>query len=197
MSPRRRAWLAALALLLASCGGGGGPWQLKDIKGVVPDLAFRLSDDSGREVSAADYRGEAVLLYFGYTNCPDVCPTTLVKLSAALKDLGPAAQKVRVLFVTVDPKRDALEVLHRYVRVFGSRITGLRGGETELRALAKRYRISYSYGEPDAAGDYVVTHSSAVFVFDPEGKARLMILPDSSEKAIAEDLERLLAAQRG
>ncbi len=196
MSPLRRAWLVALALLLASCGGGG-PWQLKDIKGVVPDLAFRLSDDSGREVSAADYRGGAVLLFFGYTNCPDVCPTTLVKLSAALEDLGPAAQKVRVLFVTVDPKRDTLEVLRRYVRAFGKRITGLRGSAAELHALAKRYRISYSYGEPDAAGDYVVTHSSAVFVFDAEGKARLMVLPETGAKAITHDLERLLAARQG
>jgi protein SCO1/2 len=191
MSTLRRAWLVALALLLASCGGGG-PWQLKDIKGVVPDLAFNLSDDSGRRVSAADYRGRTVLLFFGYTNCPDVCPTTLIKLSAALKDLGPAAQGVQVLFVTVDPKRDTLEALHRYVRAFGPHVTGLRGSAAELRELAKRYRISYSYGEPDASGNYEVTHSSAVFVFDAEGKARLMVLPGDGAKVIAEDMRRLV-----
>jgi protein SCO1 len=191
-----RAWLAALALLLASCGGGG-PWQLKDIKGVVPDLAFNLTDDSGRQVSAADYRGQVVMLFFGYTNCPDVCPTTLIKLSGALKRMGEAAQGARVLFVTVDPKRDTLDVLHRYVRAFGTRITGLRGSQSELQALAKRYRITYSYGEPDASGDYVVTHSSAVFVFDAAGKARLMVLPDSGEKAIADDLTRLARAGQG
>jgi protein SCO1/2 len=196
MNPRRRIWLAALALLLASCGGGG-PWQLKDIKGVVPDLAFKLTDDSGRRVGAADYRGKVVLLFFGYTNCPDVCPTTLIKLSGALKRMGEAAQGVQVLFVTVDPKRDTLEVLHRYVRAFGTRITGLRGSEDELHALARRYRISYSYGKPDANGDYVVTHSSAVFVFDAAGKARLMVLPDTGEKAIANDLERLIGAGQG
>ncbi|MGH7188604.1 MAG: SCO family protein [Burkholderiales bacterium] len=196
MSPARRKWLAALALLLAACGGGG-PWQLKDIKGVVPDLAFRLTDDSGQKVSAADFRGQTVLLFFGYTNCPDVCPTTLAKLSAALKDMGPAGQSVRVLFVTVDPKRDTLDTLHSYVHAFGPRITGLRGSASELRELAKRYRISYSYGEPDANGDYVVTHSSAVFVFDAEGDARLLILPDSGEKAIAGDLRRLVGARQG
>jgi protein SCO1/2 len=196
MSPHRRAWLVALTLLLASCGGGG-PWQLKDIKGVVPDLAFKLTDDSGRKVNAADYRGEVVLLFFGYTNCPDVCPTTLIKLSGALKRMGEAAQGVRVLFVTVDPKRDTLEVLHRYVRAFGTRITGLRGSQAELHALVKRYRISYSYGAPDASGDYVVTHSSAVFVFDAAGRARLMVLPDSGEKAIADDLKRLVGTGQG
>jgi len=195
MNTVRRRWLVALALLLAACGGGG-PWQLKDIKGVVPDLAFDLADDSGRKVSAADYRGQVVLLFFGYTNCPDVCPTTLVKLSAALNRMGEAAQRVRVLFVTVDPKRDTLEVLHRYARAFGTRVTGLRGGEAELHALAKRYRISYSYGKPDPSGEYEVTHSSAVFVFDVEGRARLMVLPNDGEQAIARDLERL-AGERG
>jgi len=195
MNPARRRWLVALALLLAACGGGG-PWQLKDIKGVVPDLAFDLADDSGRNVGAADYRGQVVLLFFGYTNCPDVCPTTLVKLSAALNRMGEAAQRVRVLFVTVDPKRDTLEVLHRYARAFGPRVTGLRGGEAELHALAKRYRISYSYGKPDPSGEYEVTHSSAVFVFDVEGRARLMVLPNDGEQAIARDLERL-AGERG
>jgi len=191
MKPHR-AWLLALALLLAACGGGKG-WHLKNVTGVVPDLEFRLTDDSGRKVSAADYRGQAVMLFFGYSNCPDVCPTTLSKLSAAMRQMGEAAQHVRVLLVTVDPKRDTLEVLHRYVRAFGPGIAGLRGSQAELQALAKRYRISYSYGEPDASGDYVVTHSSAVFVFDAQGKARLMVLPNDGDKAIAEDLERLVA----
>jgi len=190
MKPHR-AWLLALALLLAACGGGKG-WHLKNVTGVVPDLEFRLTDDSGRKVSAADYRAQVVMLFFGYTNCPDVCPTTLANLAAAMKQMGEAAQHVRVLFVTVDPKRDTLEVLRRYVRAFGPGITGLRGSQAELQALGKRYRITYSYGKPDAKGDYEVTHSSAVFVFDPEGKARLMILPGDGAKAIADDLRRLV-----
>jgi protein SCO1/2 len=189
MKPRR-AWLLVFVLLLAACGGGKG-WHLKNVTGVVPDLEFRLTDDSGRKVSAADYRGQAVMLFFGYTNCPDVCPTTLAKLAAAMKQMGEAAQRVRVLFVTVDPKRDTREVLHRYVRAFGPGITGLRGSQAELQTLAKRYRITYSYGKPDANGDYEVTHSSAVFVFDAQGKARLMILPGDGAKIIAEDLSRL------
>jgi protein SCO1/2 len=190
MKPRR-AWLLVLALLLAACGGGKG-WHLTNVTGVVPDLEFRLTDDSGRKVSAADYRGQAVMLFFGYTNCPDTCPTTLAKLAAAMRQMGESGQHVRVLFVSVDPKRDTLEVLHRYVRAFGPRITGLRGGQAELKTLAKRYRITYSYGKPDAHGDYEVTHSSAVFVFDAQGKARLMVLPGDGAKVIAEDLRRLV-----
>jgi len=187
-----RAWLVALVLVLSACGGGKG-WHLTNISGVVPDLEFRLTDDSGRQVSAADYRGQTVMLFFGYTNCPDTCPTTLAKLAAAMRQMGESAQHVRVLFVSVDPKRDTLAVLHRYVRAFGPRITGLRGGQAELQTLAKRYRITYSYGKPDADGNYEVTHSSAVFVFDARGKARLMILPGDSAKTIAEDLKRLVA----
>jgi len=186
-----RAWLLVLALLLASCGGGEG-WHLKNITGVVPDLEFRLSDDSGREVSAADYRGQAVMLFFGYTSCPDVCPTTLAKLAAAMRQMGETARHVRVLFVSVDPKRDTLEVLRQYVHAFGPGIIGLRGSQAELQTLARRYRITYSYGKPDANGDYEVTHSSAVFVFDAQGKARLMVLPGDGAKIIAEDLKRLV-----
>ena len=186
-----RAWLLVLALLLASCGGGEG-WHLKNITGVVPDLEFRLSDDSGREVSAADYRGQAVMLFFGYTSCPDVCPTTLAKLAAAMRQMGETARHVRVLFVSVDPKRDTLEVLRQYVHAFGPSIIGLRGSQAELQTLARRYRITYSYGKPDANGDYEVTHSSAVFVFDAQGKARLMVLPGDGAKIIAEDLKRLV-----
>ena len=186
----RRARLLALALLLAACGGGKG-WHLKNVTGVVPGLEFRLTDDAGRRVSAADYRGQAVMLFFGYTSCPDVCPTTLAKLAAAMKRMGGAAQHVRVLFVSVDPRRDTLEVLHGYVRAFGPGITGLRGSQAELQRLARRYRITYSYGKPDANGDYEVTHSSAVFVFDAQGKARLMVLPGDGAIAIAKDLKRL------
>ncbi len=112
-----------------------------------------------------------VLLYFGYTHCPDVCPTTLSLLSHAVTALGTDAGQVRILFVSVDPARDTLAQLKTYAAAFGPEVVGLRGSEAELKALTKRYRVSYGYGKPDARGDYEVSHSSAVYVFDREARS--------------------------
>lgn len=178
------------AILLAACSRSTG-WHVKDISGLMPDLAFTLTDDRGETVHAADYRGHIVLLYFGYTHCPDVCPATLTRLSAALKQAGAAGAQMRVLFVTVDPARDTPEIMHDYARFFGPQFAGLRGNDAQLAALTKRYRVTYGRGKPDAHGDYEVSHSSAVFVFDREGQVRLMIRDRDGVDAIASDLKRL------
>lgn len=158
----------------------------------MPPLRFALTEDSGNPVQAKDFRGHITLMYFGYTHCPDICPTTLAKLKAAINRLPEsAAQNVRVLFVTVDPKRDGLERLRAYTAAFGPQFVGLRGGDAELTQLTKRYRITYGYGKPDANGDYEVSHSSAVFVFDRSGKARLMVRDSDGVDALAADLEHL------
>jgi len=185
---RLRRALVLLALLAASCGGG---WHAKNIRGLVPSLELGLASVQRPEVHAADFRGHVVLLFFGYTHCPDVCPTTLAKLQQALGDMGEAGRGVRVLFVTVDPARDSVELLQRYASAFGPQFIGLRADDARLQELCKRYRVTYSRDKPDAHGDYAVTHSSAVFAFDGEGRARLLFLPSSTAGDIAADLRRL------
>lgn len=186
--------LAVAAALLIACSGGGSHWRTTDISGVMPPLRFTLTDGStGRVVHAADFRGKVVLLYFGYTHCPDVCPTTLANLAASVRALGARASQVRILFVSVDPARDTPAVLQQYAAAFGPRVVGLHGNQAELRSLTKRYRVSYGYGKPDAHGDYEVSHSSAVYVFDARGNVRLLARPTDRPQDIAHDLGRLIA----
>lgn len=194
-APRLRAAAALfLTALLAACAGSDPHYTLKNITGLVSPLEFQLTDQDGQPVTAADYRHDVVLLYFGYTDCPDECPTTLTTLANALHTLGPQASQVRVLFVSVDPRRDTTEVLKRYVSNFGPEFVGLRPDQDELTALSKRYRIAYHYEKPDKDGNYEVDHSSAVFIFDRGGHARLLALSDNTAQQVASDLHRLLAS---
>ena len=185
-------YLAALMLLTAGCSDPQ-PWKTKDISGLMPDLSFDLTNDNGQEVTARDYRGDVVLMYFGYTHCPDVCPTTLARLSQAIDQLGDASEHIRVLFVTVDPARDKLAVLKSYTQAFGPQFVGLRGSDDALQALTKRYRVTYGRGKPDDDGNYEVSHSSAVFVFDGAGKVRLMVRQQDDPDAVASDLKHLIS----
>jgi protein SCO1 len=194
---RRPAALAAVFILsaaLAACTGSGPPYALKNITGLVEPLEFQLTNEHDQAVTAADYRHDLVLLYFGYTECPDQCPTTLTTLANALHTLGPRASQVRVLFVSVDPRRDTTEVLKRYVSNFGPEFVGLRADPDELITLSKRYRIAYHYEKPDKYGNYEVDHSSAVFIFDGDGRARLLAQSDNTAQQVASDLQRLLAS---
>lgn len=189
----RAASTLIITLLLAACSASGPPYALANVTGLVAPLEFHLTDQDGQPVTADDYRHDVVLLYFGYTHCPDQCPTTLAMLANALHALGPQASQVRVLFVSVDPRRDTTAVLKRYVSNFGPEFVGLRGGQTELTRLAKRYRIAYHYEAPDKYGDYEVDHSSAVFVFGRHGRARLLGQLDNTARQYTSDLRRLLA----
>ncbi len=197
MSPRRalRAILAsaALGLTLGGCVQRQLAHHMIDISGLVAPLAFHLTDQDGRPVSAADYRGDVVLLYFGYTHCLDACPTTLATLADALAHLGPQASRVRVLFVTVDPRRDSTAVLKRYVNDFGPQFVGLRGTQAQLTRMIKRYRVSYHYETPDARGAYEVDHSSAVFIFGRDGRARLLAQEGAPATVLTADMHQLLA----
>lgn len=181
-----------LVLLLQACHHSP-KWHAKDISSLMPPLAFHLTDENGQKVTAANYRGKIAMLFFGYTNCPDYCPTTLAKLARVLASIPNERDKVRVLFVSVDPKRDDLKRLAVYTSNFAPEVIGLTGTEQSLRDLAKRYRTTFSYGEPDSRGNYEVTHGLAVYVFDTKGRARLMILDDQPVTAIADDLKQLIS----
>ena len=187
-----------MALVLASLGLAAchqqddAPWRLVQVTGHMPDLDFHLTDDQGKPVSGKDYRGKVVLLYFGYTHCPDVCPLTLAQLHVVMQHLGPLADNVRILFVSVDPARDTPEVMHAYVNAFDPRAIGLTGSAGDIEALSKRYRSAFTR-EPDKGdGNYEVSHSSAIYVFDQEGKARLLSTPNNPQSDMVHDLHLLI-----
>jgi protein SCO1/2 len=184
-----------LPLVLATCTSSSQHWALNNVTGHLPDLAFRLTGDDGKPVDATAFRGKLVLLYFGYTHCPDVCPLAMTHLHAVMHELGAQADEARILFVSVDPARDTPALLHAYARAFDPRAVGLTGSADALRELAKRYRIAFSLGKPDANGNYEVTHSSAVFVFDRDGRARLLATSADDVAGIVHDLKQLLEPQ--
>ncbi len=195
----RRALLratAALPFLLAGCGKGEA-WHAVDVTGTSPALAFSMQRASdGLEVTQAASRGDIVMLYLGYTFCPDVCPTTLANVATVFHRLGKSAARIRFLFVTVDPNRDTLPVLRTYLTNFGPGMVGLRGTPDQLAALARRFRLVYSVRPSPDPAKYEVTHSSAIYVFDTNGAARLLVPslaaspPDIA--GTAEDLLRLV-----
>ncbi|MDR5889466.1 MULTISPECIES: SCO family protein [Halomonas] len=193
--PRCCAPLLLLALLVMA-GCGEPEWRTKDIASLMPPLAFTLVDERGETVTADRYRGGVALLFFGYTHCPDVCPITLARLAGQVRDLPHEARDdMQILFVSVDPARDDPERLAAYTEAFGSAIVGLTGSRAQLDALTKRYRVTYGYGEKDAAGGYAVSHPSGVFAFDRDGEARLLIRDGDAPEAVRHDLERLLAEE--
>ena len=184
--------LLASLVVLGGCFGDDENWNGKDISGLMPELAFELTGTSGDTVTAEQTDGNIRLLFFGFTSCPDICPATLQKLSRAVKDL-PAEMRAdtQIVFVSVDPQRDTPERIDSYVSFFSDRAIGLTGEEPALRELSKRYRTTFGYDEPDAEGNYNVSHSGAVYVFDREGKARLLIRPELSVEDIRTDLVAL------
>jgi len=171
-------------LALASCSKPG--FHMTDISGAMPRLDFRMTAD-GKPVSAQDYRGKVVALYFGYTHCPDVCPATMANLTDMAAKV--ASPDVRILFVTVDPERDSDAVMSDYAKAFTPQAVGLRGSPNQLAALARTYRVAY---EVKKGPPYEVFHSNAVFFFDRDGKARLVTTDTADAAAMAADVKRLL-----
>ncbi|ASL45160.1 hypothetical protein bAD24_I16925 [Burkholderia sp. AD24] len=186
--------LAVSALTaLAGCTHRNETWQLTNVTGHLPDLEFKLTGDDGRPVTGESFKGRTSLVYFGYTHCPDVCPETMGRLMQVLARLGPDARKVRILFITVDPARDTPQALRDYVGAFDAQhAEGLTGTDWQIESLAKRYRVAYQMEKRDPNGNYEVTHSSAVYVFDQQGHARLLATDHDTPDAIAQDLRRIV-----
>jgi protein SCO1/2 len=175
-------------------------WHSTDMTGALPPLSFTMTRASdGKTVTAADYKGKIVLLYFGYTFCPDVCPTTLLNVSDMLKSMGKQADDVRVLFVTVDPNRDTLSVLKDYTGAFAPQVVGLRGTPDQLATLAKRYRVAYSVTPAHDGKPYEVTHGAAVYVFNCAGDIKLLFTglsaQDTKLAPMTVDLEQMVAGE--
>lgn len=188
--------VAAAVLALAACSHSKLHWNLTDVSGHLPDLAFQLTGDDGQPLTGEDLRGKVVMMYFGYTHCPDVCPLSMTHLHMVMQQLGDLADGVRILFVSVDPKRDTPELLHSYVNAFDPRAIGATGSIEQIRKLTKAYRVVFDADPPDAHGNYEVMHSSAVFIFGPEGHARLISSTTNDVQGIARDVRQLLEASR-
>lgn len=185
------AFVLALCLSAAACGRAT-EGETTDISGVMPPLSLSMvRANDGTPVNAESYRGKIVLLYFGYTHCPDECPTTLANVSVALKDVGADAKEVRVLFVTVDPARDTIPVLKKYVTAFAPQIQGLRGTDNAIATLARRYRVIYALKPAAPGGTYDVTHSDSLFMFDRTGRARLVTMSTRDTAALAAEIKSL------
>lgn len=190
-----RASLAALLLaaLLEGCGAGEPKFRNTDITGADYGRELSLTDHNGKPRTLADFRGKVVVLFFGYTHCPDVCPTTLSELSQVMKTLGPDADRVQVLFVTVDPERDTPAVLSRYVTAFDPRFLALYGDAAATRRAAKEFKVYFEKREGSAPGDYTMDHSAGTYVIDLKGKLRLFVGYGKAGADLVHDIRTLLS----
>jgi protein SCO1/2 len=157
---------------------------------------FKLVDDHGRPVTDATYQGRWMLVFFGYTDCPDECPLTLQKMATALGALGPLADRIAPLFITVDPARDTPHRLAGYLANFGSRIIGLTGDSEQIAAVAKAYRVYYSPGEHEQSGIDLVSHSTFLYLMNSSGKLDTLFRPDITADQLAAALRARLASQK-
>jgi len=183
--------LVLVSLLLQSCSKPPD-WNATDISGMMPDLEFSLIGPNGTQVVAATLQGTPVLVFFGFTSCPDVCPTTLTQLKLAIKTLGENTGGVQVVLVSVDPDRDTPEVMKSYTASFGPWLLGLTGSDEALTRLRETYGVYAAMESSDAKGSYNVMHSAAVFAFDAKGHARLLISDLSDNAAVVADLQQLI-----
>lgn len=185
---------ACLALAFAGCGPDKPAFKSTDVTGAEFGRDFQLTDHMGKSRRLADFRGKVVVLFFGYTHCPDVCPTTLAELASAMKRLGGDAQRVQVLFATVDPERDTPQLLAQYVPAFHPDFLGLTGDAEALARTAKEFRIMFQKQPGKSPGSYTVDHSAGTYLFDPAGKLRLYVSYGQGAGVFAHDIRALLKA---
>lgn len=191
--------LIIVALIVALAYGIKKSYEAKAISDEVNKLLevkggdFTLKDHDGNKISLQDFRGKAVLLFFGYTYCPDVCPTTLSDLNTVMKKLGESSKKVQVLYVTVDPERDKPERLKEYIGYFNSDFIGLWGKKEAIDKVTEIYYAPYHMQKPDESGDYLVWHSTTTFLIDKEGKFRQRLKYKMPPDEIKAAIEKIIA----
>lgn len=183
-----------LALMLSACSEPVS-YKSTDISGADWGKDFNLTDHQGQPRRLSDFKGKAVVLFFGYTQCPDVCPTTLTTMRDALGKLGPDASRVQVLFVTLDPARDSTQLLAQYVPMFHPSFIGLRGDDASTAALAKDFKVFYAKQPGTTPGSYSIDHSTGSYAFDPQGRLRLLLRHGETPDNVAADLKLLLAGK--
>jgi protein SCO1/2 len=188
-----RRWLgvALAAVVVCGCGGSGPSFKNTDITGADYGKDFTLTDHTGKKRALADFRGKVVVVFFGYTHCPDVCPTTLADLRVAREQLGEDRKRVQVLFVTVDPERDTRELLANYVPAFDPSFLGLYGDPAATARVAKEFKVFYQKVPGKTPENYTVDHTAGSYVFDPQGRLRLLVRPGNVPNLVA-DLKTLL-----
>lgn len=188
----RRCFLMLPVALLPACSRGSAAFRNTDLTGAGFGRQLTLTDHHGQQRTLTDFRGKAVVLFFGYTSCPDVCPTMLARLAEAMTALGGDAERVQVLFVTVDPERDSADRLKDFVPWFNPTFLGLRGDAGQIRAVAEEFRVFAARKAVDGELGYVIDHSSGAYVYDPAGRLRLYVRDTASVEDIVADLRLLL-----
>jgi len=191
----RRALVALAAATLAGCNRSADKPQFKaiDITGADYAKDFDLTDVNGQRRRLADFKGKLVVVFFGFTQCPDVCPTTMLELAAVRKALGADGAKVQGVFVTVDPERDTPPVLKAYMDNFGADFVGLRGTADETKAVARQFKVYYAKVPGKTEGSYTMDHTAGSYIFDTQGRIRLFTRYGSGAEALKHDLALLLA----
>jgi protein SCO1 len=186
------AFAAGGSAALPGCTESKPQFKSIDVTGADYAKDFQLPDHNGQLRSLKDFRGKVVVMFFGYTQCPDVCPTTMAELAEAKKLLGADGAKVQGLFVTIDPERDTPAVLKNYMANFDPSFLALRGTPEQLAAVAKDYKIYYKKVEGNTPTSYTMDHTAASYVYDTQGRLRLYTRYGSGAQALASDLELLL-----
>jgi protein SCO1/2 len=184
--------IALAGLLLAGCNADAPKFRSTDITGAELGRELRLSDHNGAPRTLADFQGKVLVVFFGFTHCPDVCPTTLAELARARKMLGPDADRVQVVMVTVDPERDTPQVLRDYVTALDPSFLGLTGDAEAIARTAREFKVFYQKSAGSSPQSYNVDHSSGSFVFDPSGRVRLLVGYGQGAEVFAHDIGQLL-----
>lgn len=189
-----QSWLAYVLLLALGVLAGCGPetFRATDITGAEFARELRLTGHDGKPRTLEDFRGKVVVVFFGFTHCPDVCPSTLAKWAEVGKRLGDDANRMQVLFVTVDPERDTPEVLSRYVPAFDPSFIGLYGDAEAIKRTAKEFKVVYQKQAGETPESYTIDHSAGTFVYDPQGNVRLFVRHDQPVEDLVHDIRQLL-----